>query len=306
MEERKSARAKFNLISCDFKQSLKIHNESPSLDRLEFRSHEPNSFKLNASAHAAIKENSYSDVIKAFIQKFQERNVVKSRDENYSPKIASSTPLRKISLRNSFNISGISHLDTTIRKKIDCSHNKGVGGFSLNDSDFESMDQDQYDDDDTKENVNINDYCVYEKIKCIQLNSASKDKKLRGSSEKFKRHLSPHKSGRKSCKSAKLIKVTRENSHAYLKSENTSLASIITTASINEIEKYPLKTSQSTINSEITDLDIKNESLDFAFTHPNKTQSFEASIKNLTQLSVSIYSRFLLRHFALLNFLAVT
>ncbi|KAG5680660.1 hypothetical protein PVAND_010154 [Polypedilum vanderplanki] len=259
-----------------------------SYDELEFRSLEPTSFKLNASIHEAIKENSYSEVIKAFMQKIHDRKIAKSRDEtkNFS-KLASSTPFKKCELRNSFNISGIAHLDSTIRKKIDCSHNSE--GLSLNDSDFVSMDQDQYDD--TKENVNINNISVErnasvnEIIKCMQLSSASKDKKLRGLSEKFKRHSSPYKSGRKNCKS---IKVTKEISQAYLKSENQSLASIITTESIKEIENYPLK-SQTTANSEIIELDIKNESIDFAFTHPNKTQSFEASIKNLTQLSVSIF-----------------
>jgi hypothetical protein len=284
MEERKSStKARFNLISCDFKQILRSHNDSPH-NQLEFRSLEPNSLKANASVHEAIKENSYSDVIKAFMQKIHDRNKNRGETSKSFSKLASSTPFKRSENEQSFNISGIAHLDTTIRRKIDCSHNRGI---SLNDSDFESMDQDQYDD--TKENnVHVNSVSV-EIIKCMQLNSASKDKKLRGSSEKFKRHSSPYKS-KKSSRSGKSIKVTRENSQAFLKSANKSLASIITTESIREIEEdYPLRSQSLVVSS---GLDIINESLDFAFTHPNKTQSFEASIKNLTQLSVSTYLRF--------------
>lgn len=270
----KSSKGKFNLISGDFKQVLHTCNESPH-NQLEFRSLESNSIKINSKMQNFMKENSYSEVIKAFVQKIHERNHEKSKNETKQfTQLASSTPFKKCELKSSFNISGIAHLEAT--RKIDA--------FSLNDSDFQSMDQDQYDednedDDETKENNSSN---FQEIIKCMQIDSATKVGKKLQSSEKFKKYASPYK-GKKNNK----LKLTKEKSVAYLKSENRSLASIITTDSIKEIEMYSSK-SLSRETSRRLDLDILNESLDFAFTQPNKTQSFEASIKNLTQLSVSI------------------
>jgi hypothetical protein len=269
MEEREYSKVNFSLISSDFKQILKFHNDS-SFDQFEFRSLEPSTLKLNTTLHSVIEENSYSDAIQAFVQKIQDR--VKSRDDTRKKsKLTSSTPFKKSELRKGFNISGIVHLDTTNQKKSDFIHNRA--GLSFNDSDFESMDQDQYDDD-MRKNVNSNivnvdlNISANEAIKYVQLDSESKDKKFIGSIEKFKRNSCLNKTGKKGNKTSKLIKVTREISQAYLKCENQSLACIITTESIREIENYSVS--------------------EFAFTHPNKTQSFEASIKNLAQLAVSI------------------
>lgn len=236
---------KTNLIStvtCDFKKSLKNFNDS-SFDQLEFRSLESNSFKTNTKAHETIKNNSYSEVVKAFIQKLNER---RTKDEKKITKIASSTPFKKFEMKNSLNISGIAYLD--FQKKIE---------ESLNDSDFESMDQDQYDD--TKENIIVEDKSnAHEIIKCIKIESSSKKKKisLTPTGSKFKKNYSPYKKKRNLSK-LKLSMI-----------ENSSLIT----------------------NNESLLFD-NNESASFAFSQPNKTQSFEASIKNLTQLSVSISLR---------------
>lgn len=62
--------------------------------------------------------------------------------------------------------------------------------------------------------------------------------------------------------------------------DDQSLASIITTDSIKRVEI-------DSINAHASEFDTKDDLTDFAFTQPNKTESFEASIKNLEQLSVS-------------------
>ena len=278
MEEQKN----INLVSCEFRQILRNCNDS-SFDQLEFRSLESNCFKMNTKSQNIIKDSSYSEAIKLFVKKINDRNN-KSVDENkIFSKVASSTPFKKCDMKNSFNISGITNLElTSVQKRIEKSD-------LLNDSDFESMDQDQYDDDEnSKENVNLNSAIdkrnVDEIVKNIQINKlleiSSKSKKsFFLSIEKSRKCSSPYK-GRKN--KLKKLKQIKNSSQTYLKYEQSfyddqSLANIITTDSIKGIEnEFLLSTSHKSENDDFTD---------FAFTQPNKTESFEASIKNLTQLS---------------------
>ena len=275
MEEQKE----INLISCEFKQILRNCNDS-SFDQLEFRSLESNCYKMNTKSQHIIKDSSYSEAIKAFVKKINDRV---DENKNFS-KVSSSTPFKKCDIKNSFNISGITNLElTSVQKRIEKSE-------LLNDSDFESMDQDQYDDDDenSKENVNLNSVIdkrnVDELVKNIQikklLETSSKSKKsFFLSSEKSRKCSSPYK-GRKN--KLKKLKQIKNSSQTYLKYEQSfyddqSLANIITTDSIKGIENEFLSSpSHKSENDDFTD---------FAFTQPNKTESFEASIKNLTQLS---------------------
>jgi hypothetical protein len=278
MEEQRE----INLISCEFKQILRNCNDS-SFDQLEFRSLESNCFKMNTQSQHIIKDSSYSEAIKAFVKKINDRTT-KSIDENknFCKVVASSTPFKKCDIKNSFNISGITNLElTSVQKRIEKSE-------LLNDSDFESMDQDQYDDD-SKENVNLNSVIdkrnVDEIVKNIQikkllLETSSKSKKsFTLSNEKSRKCSSPYK-GRKN--KLKKLKQIKNSSQTYLKYEQSfyddqSLANIITTDSIKGIEhEFLSSTSHKSENDDFTD---------FAFTQPNKTESFEASIKNLTQLS---------------------
>lgn len=276
---------KSNFISCEFRQILRSCNDSP-FDQLEFRSLESNGFKVNTAAQKMIKDSSYSEAVKAFVKKINERNN-KSIDERKNiSKIASSTPFKKCDFKNyGFNISGITNLDlTSAHKRIERSE-------LLNDSDFESMDQDQYDDDESfKENVERKE--IDEIVNRIQLknilDSASKAKtsksfdKIQISTEKFRKCSSPFK-GRKN--KLKKLKQIKNSSQTYLRYEQSfyddqSLASIVTTDSIKRTE------------NEFQDLNLplKNENddlTDFAFTQPNTTESFEASIKNIEQLCVS-------------------
>lgn len=280
MEEQRN---KFNLISCEFRQILRNSNDS-SFDQLEFRSLESNCFKMNTKSQNIIKDSSYSEAIKAFVKKINDRNN-KSMDENkVFCKVASSTPFKKCDIKNSFNISGIANLElTSVQKRIEKSE-------LLNDSDFESMDQDQYDDDDnSKENVNLNsaidkrnvdEIVKNNQIKKLLLETSSKSKKsFFLSNEKSRKCSSPYK-GRKN--KLKKLKQIKNSSQTYLKYEQSfyddqSLANIITTDSIKGIDnELLLNTSHKSENDDFTD---------FAFTQPEKTESFEASIKNLTQLS---------------------
>lgn len=278
MEEHK----KNNLVTCDFRQILRNCNDS-SFDQLEFRSLESNCFKMNTKSQNIIKDSSYSEAIKSFVNKFNDRNN-KTLENKICSKVASSTPFKKCDMKNSFNISGIANLElTSVEKRIEKSD-------LLNDSDFESMDQDQYDDDDEnfKENVNLNSAIdkrnVDEIVKNIQiknlLETSSKSKKsFFLSIEKSKKCSSPYK-GRKN--KLKKLKQIKNSSQTYLKYEQSfyddqSLAYIITTDSIKKIEnEFLLSTSHKSENDDF---------IDFAFIQPNKTESFEASIKNLTQLS---------------------
>lgn len=277
-----------NLISCEFKQILRNCNDS-SFDQLEFRSLESNCFKVNTKAQSMIKDSSYSEAIRAFVKKINDRNLNKSIDENKKiSKLASSTPFKKcdiIKYENCFNISGIANLELTSAQK-----EKIERSELLNDSDFESMDQDQYDDDDdddnTKENVNN------ENVKKFFSSSNKKSKsvdKIPMSHEKFRKCSSPFK-GRKN--KLKKLKQMKNNSQTYLRYEQSfnddqSLANIITTDSISRIESESLKVQLNTLNKSEYDTKDDLNDTNFAFTQPNKTESFEASIKNLTQLSVS-------------------
>lgn len=168
-------------ITSDFTAVIKNSNDTSNDNVLEFRSLMSNSFKVDAKG--CIDENdktdkSYSDDVKEFIKKILDREKpeasadnsdevkndsgVKSEqndsngslsdlvitkkqkinDSDGSPaafaKMASSTPIKVCEHRVKLDISGVGYLSFG---DVD-GNNKNV---SLNDSDFESMDQDQYD-----------------------------------------------------------------------------------------------------------------------------------------------------------------
>jgi hypothetical protein len=237
---------KSSTVTSDFKLSLKNVNDS-SFDQLEFRSLESNTFSLNTKANKTIKNCSYSEVVKAFIHKLNERNKKEEDTVNIkNTQIASSTPFKKSEIKsNNFDISGIALLD--FKKRIE---------ETLNDSDFESMDQDQYEDedvDDAKENIYFNEKSnVSDVINCIQIVESRKKKSSITPTNKFKRNFSPYK---RKCSVEKI--------------------------------KLSMIDQSSLINNELTSND-KSDLANFTILHPNKTQSFEASIKNISKLSVSI------------------
>lgn len=183
MERQKESPAKIKLIiksiipatSVDFTSVIKDSNDSASDNLLEFRSLSTDSFKTdiknsNGDVNSEKKNKSYSADVKSFIQKILSRDKMESlsgikddsgckSEENESSEslsdlaitkkqkinnsdgsaifatMASSTPI-KLSERRSVNldISGVGYLSFQKDDK---------GNFD--DSDFESMDQDQYD-----------------------------------------------------------------------------------------------------------------------------------------------------------------
>jgi hypothetical protein len=167
-------------ITSDFTSVIKNSNDSSSDNLLEFRSLVSNSFKVDAKNienENDKTDKSYSSDVKDFIQKILDREkseeeesshdsgckseqndsgesisdlVItkkqKINDSDGSPAafttMASSTPIKASDHRNiNLDISGVGYLSFVGEAKGGENH-KNV---SLNDSDFESMDQDQYD-----------------------------------------------------------------------------------------------------------------------------------------------------------------
>lgn len=269
-------------IKSEFTSVLKNYNESFDQNYLEFRSLESNSIKVEKGRiSGGVKDKSYSEEVKAFIQRVIERRKIKN--ENFTH-INSSTPF-KMCHNNEIDISGIGYLDV---KKIQ----------SLNDSDFESMEQDNYDD--SKENIEI-DNKINENRKKSQIfggTPKSANKKTKNS------RISPHKS-RKWRKFAKLklrkYLLTNDDDSFICEppssdeGEKFSSNYIAFNTSLDFLtEQLHLAPSTSDAKSNVQctpmngDCEINNDSLcEFTFSHPNVTKTSEASIKNLSQLSVS-------------------
>jgi hypothetical protein len=305
-------------IASDFTSLLRTYNESFDQNVLEFRSLESNSIKSECrrrSSHA--KDKSYSEEVKAFIQRVLERRKTSAKGNNFT-QINSSTPF-KLCGNNEIDISGIAFLDANNQRKLTS---------PLNDSDFESMDQDQYDDDDeSKENIEMENKVNESRVKSIK--NAFLASTPKASTKKTKNsRISPHKMSRKWKKLTKM-RLTRENLRKYLTTDendeklsesfvcqppseldddenekfssnyiafNTSLdylteqlqlAPPTTTCDVNACNELTTTTTTPNKNCEI--VAANNDSLcEFTFSQPNTTKTSEASIKNLSQLSVSI------------------
>lgn len=168
-------------VTSDFTTVIKNSNDSSTDNLLEFRSLVSDSFKVNAKSCAShdnendSKNKSYSSDIKTFIQKILNREkpdnsedakddsgckseenessgsiselvITKKQKINDSdgspaafPTMASSTPI-KFSGQRDINILDVSGVDF-----LNFERNDDDKDASLNDSDFESMEQDQYD-----------------------------------------------------------------------------------------------------------------------------------------------------------------
>ena len=281
---------KTNLIACEFKQTLKNVNDS-SIDQLEFRSLESYCFKVNTMGQHVVTDNSYSEAIKNFVEKIDNRNYKLLNEIKTPSRLTSSTPFKKYDIKNSFNISGVASLDLTSVKKTEL----------INDSDFESMDQDQYDDDDDesiKENINHEQQILNKDSSQIEglIDSFSKPKKLMKiidtkiismSNEKFRKCSSPLKERKNKFKKLKQIK-KKMNSRTALRHdqfyhEDKSPGCISAIDSIKQFENI----SHGSVLEKSENVSSKDDLSDFAYTQPNKTKSFEAFVKNLEQLSVS-------------------
>lgn len=320
-------------ISTEFTSVLRTHNESLDQNMFEFRSLESNSFRIDCRRRSSnVKDKSYSEEVKAFIQRVidRQKNPAKINNNNNFTHVNSSTPFKHCG-SSEIDVSGIGYLDNYRRKLM-----------SLNDSDFESMDQDQYDEEDEsmKENVEITENKMNEnRVKSIKKFAISTPKSnfhsasLSAKKSTKNSRISPHKSARKWKKLTKM-KLTRENLCKYLKTNvadddddngklsesssficeppsdnderekfsskyiafNTSLdylteqlhlaPSLLPTATcdVNSCNTQNDTTTAINENCEI----INNDSLcKFTFSQPNTTKTSEASIKNLSQLSVS-------------------
>lgn len=271
-------------IKNDFTSVLKNNNESFDQNFLEFNSLASNSIKIEKIRKSGgTKDKSYSEEVKAFIQRVIERRKIKS--ENFTH-INSSTPF-KMCNSNEIDISGIAYLDA---KKIQ----------SLNDSDFESMEQDNYDD--SKENIAIEN-----KVNQIRRKSLIFCNTPKSASKKTKNsHISPHKSRKwKKFTKNKLCKylMTNDDNDSFIceptssdfdKGENFSSNYIAFNTSLDflteQLHLAPACDAKFNMQCDAMNgnCEINNESLcEFAFSHPNMTKTSEASIKNLSQLSVS-------------------
>lgn len=167
-------------LTSDFATVIKNSNDSSSDNLLEFRSLVSNSFKV-ASCNDDQTDKSYSDDVKDFIQKIRDREKAEVSDElrnnsgckndssgsmsdlvitkkqkindsDGSPAafatMASSTPIKSCDERRclKLDVSGVGFLSFADKRNA-----------SLNDSDFESMDQDQYDESPGKDKVHDDD-----------------------------------------------------------------------------------------------------------------------------------------------------
>jgi tRNA splicing endonuclease len=270
-------------IKSDFTSVLKNVNESFDQNYFEFRSLESNSIKVEKGRKSgSAKDKSYSEEVKAFIQRVIERRKIK--DENFTH-VNSSTPF-KMCNSNEIDISGIAYLDV---KKIQ----------SLNDSDFESMEQDNYDD--SKENIEIDNKINENRRKSLIFGGTPKSSKKTKNSR-----ISPHKS-------RKWKKFTKIKLRKYLMTnDDDSFLCAPPSSDNDEGEKFSsnyiaFNTSLDFLTEQLHlapppcdaksnmqctpmngDCESNNDSLcEFAFSHPNMTKTSEASIKNLSQLSVS-------------------
>lgn len=278
-------------IKSDFTAVLKNYNESFDQNYLEFRSLESNSIKIEKNVHKSggAKDKSYSEEVKAFIQRVIEKRKIKT--ENFTH-VNSSTPF-KMCNSNEIDISGIAYLDV---KKIQ----------SLNDSDFESMEQDNYDD--SKENIETDNRISESRRKSLILGATPK------SSKKIKNNrISPHKSRKwKKFTKIKLRKYLMTNDDDSFMCEppssdndegekfssnyiafNTSLDFLTEQLHLAPPTCDAKSNVQCTPMNINGDCEINNDSCEFAFSHPNVTKTSEASIKNLSQLSVSKEKYFL-------------
>lgn len=269
-------------VTNDFTSVLKNYNESFDQNFLEFRSLETNSIKIDRRRRSgSAKDKSYSEEVKAFMQRVIERRKVKS--EKFT-QVTSSTPFKICGNRNEIDISGIAYLDV---KKMQ----------SLNDSDFESMEQDNYDD--SKENIAIENRINENRRKSLIVGTP------KSAGKKTKSRISPHKS-------RKWKKFTKIKLRKYLMT-NDDNSFIIEPPSSDDAEKFssnyiafntsldflteqlhlapPTCDAKSSAQRNQTmrgNCEINNESLcEFTFSQPNMTKTSEASIKNLSQLSVS-------------------
>lgn len=293
-------------IASDFTSVLRTHNESFDQNMLEFRSLESNSFRTDCQQKSnSSKDKSYSEEVKAFIKRVIDRQTT---TVNNFTRVNSSTPF-KLCGNNEIDVSGIDYLNVNSRKKL----------MSLNDSDFESMDQDRYDD--SKENIEFENKINESRVKSIKkltiptLKSASSAKKTKNS------RISPHKS--RKWKKLTKMNLTRENLCKYLTTndDNEKLTDSFiceppSSSSDNE-ERDKISSNYIAFNTSLDYLTeqlhlapacdanscnfvvdtamtlnehceiINNESLcEFTFSQPNTTKTSEASIKMLSQLSV--------------------
>lgn len=179
-------------VTSDFTTVIKHSNDSTD-NVLEFRSLMSDSFKVdgkNKNCESANTDKSYSADVKDFIQKILDRDKVedsgcksepndstdtsselvitkkqKINDSVGSPAafatMSSSTPIKICDPRNArLDISGVGFLSFDGDAKADDNKNN-----SLNDSDFESMDQDQYDESPRSDKQLENDATLVNKTK---------------------------------------------------------------------------------------------------------------------------------------------
>lgn len=200
-----------SIIPCtsDFTSVIKNSNDSSLDNLLEFRSLTSNSFKVDGkNGTNAIERNdkSYSDDVKDFIQKILDREKTedsnetkndsgckseqidssgsisdlvitkkqKINDSDGSPAafatMSSSTPIKVCEHRNvKLDISGVGYLNFT-DKADDIKNNT-----SLNDSDFESMDQDQYDESHKRDEIPDDDATLINWQRSDENKTSSKD-----------------------------------------------------------------------------------------------------------------------------------
>lgn len=165
-------------VTSDFTDVIKSSNDSSMDNLLEFRSLMSNSFKVNSKSSGDTKEDdkSYSDDVKQFIQKILDREKIphdesietsvacdeikndsgcKSEQSDSSRSISDMMIAKKQKINNSRENSTtcfVTMTSSTPIKFLSKGENLDISGVdflkntSLNDSDFESMDQDQYDD----------------------------------------------------------------------------------------------------------------------------------------------------------------
>lgn len=295
-------------IASDFTSVLRTHNESFDQNMLEFRSIESNSFRIDCRQKSNnAKDKSYSEEVKAFIQRVIDRQ--KTTVNSNFTHVNSSTPF-KLCGNNEIDVSGIAYLNVNSRRKL----------MSLNDSDFESMDQDQYDD--SKENIEIENKINESRVKSIKKLATATPKSASSAKKTKNSRISPHKS--RKWKKLTKMNLTRENLCKYLTTndDNVKLADsfICEPPSSDNDEHEKISSNYIAFNTSLDYLTeqlhlapacdansavdiqqlqseamtlnenceiINNESLcEFTFSQPNTTKTSEASIKILSQLSV--------------------
>jgi hypothetical protein len=253
-----------------FNKLFQIHNDSLSnQDQLEFRSLESFNFMTDGKKECRENQNrSYSEDVKMFIRK-----ILKQRDLNRvevnrgNACILSSTPLKGCSVQTNFDISGIEWLNN--EKMIQHT----IKSLSLNDSEFVSMEFDQYGDDEHDDNL----------MECTFRNKSMKNVSLKSKVECRK--------GRKSfvCeKSHSPCKKRRLGKLKSLASVETSIMSELNKenegASIvcNKCENSCLARSQSFKIFNSTDTEM-----DFISSSASTTKSSVASVKSIEKFTVS-------------------